>query len=162
MAVATTTLLVTAIGLAAVSAGVGAYASVSAGQARSDAAKYNAAVAKNNARASQEQANFEANRIRDRNRRFAAKQRNAVLASGITLSGTSQDLIADSATQGELDVLSVLYTGDVASMNQKARAKLFGLEADDARRAGKIGAASSLLGGASSAASSYVTMSPDF
>lgn len=157
-------LLATSVALAAISAGVGAYSAVSAANAREDAAKYNQAVAKNNARTAREQANFEADRIRDRNRRFAAKQRNAIIGSGFVLSGTGQDIVADSATQGELDVLSVLYTGDIASMNQKARAKLFGMEASAARREGTLGMVSSIVGGASDSLGAYTNpnLNPNF
>lgn len=159
--ISTTTLLVASIVAAAASAGAGAYSSVSAANAQEDASKYNEAVSRNNALAASQQAQFDADRIRDRNRRVAGAQRAALAKSGVDISaGTALDIAADSEIQGELDVAAAIYSGRVSSGAEEARARLFGMQASSASKAGKIGLGASLLGGAGDALS--IGSSPSF
>jgi len=57
------------------------------------------------------QANQQADDIRRKNARLAGTQRVAFLKSGVTLSGSAQDVMYDSALEGELDALNTRYTG---------------------------------------------------
>ena len=65
-------------------------------------------------------------------------------ASGLSFEGTPTDMLAQSAMYGELDAQNILYKGSV---------KAYGLrqQAADAKRAGMINAASTLLTSATSA-----------
>lgn len=145
---ASTTFLVIAI-LATAAAATG---TVMSAQAQSDAAKYNAAVAKNQAETAAQQAAFDAQQIRDKNRRILGAQRAAFAASGVDPdAGTPVDIRADSANQGELEALTAIYTGRSGANSALARAKLENFTARSAMTSGYIQAGSSLLSGASSA-----------
>jgi len=151
MAVATTTLIATAVVLAATA--VSAYSSSASAAAQQDAAKFNAAVQRNQALAATEQSSFDAQRIRDRNLRLMATQQAAYTKSGVAISGSAQDVMYDSQIQGEMDSLAALYTGRVSADSATARARLSSMEAANAERAGVWGTAGTVLGGVSSAGS---------
>ena len=147
MAVATTTAI--ALGIAAVSAGLGAYSSIQQGQAAKSAAEYNAAVARNNAAASQTQASEEAARSRSRTRRALSSQRAQFAKSGAMVSGSALDVLYDSSIQGEMDALSIEYRGAVEANRYMAQAGLNRMEGRSASQAGYLQGAGSILGGAS-------------
>ncbi|UOF78084.1 hypothetical protein [Caudoviricetes sp.] len=138
--------------LAVLGAAVSAAGAVQSAQAQKKAAKFNAEVSKKNAQSAAEQAAFDAERIRDKNKRILASQRAAFSASGIDPdSGSAVDVSADSAAQGEMDALMAIYIGKTSANANIARSRLSDMEADNASSAGKLGAMSSLLGGATSA-----------
>lgn len=140
-----------AIVAALASAAVGAASAVMQGEAAEDAAKYNAAVAENDARAIAEQSQYEAQRVRERNRRILASQRAGQAKSGLAMSGSFQDVQMDSAIQGEMDALAAIYTGQINSGSAQARAQLARLEGRNAKRSGYIQAGASLLSGGAQA-----------
>jgi hypothetical protein len=144
---ATTTTLITMAILATAATVAGTLYS---SQAQSDSAAYNAAVAKNNAGVAAQQADFDAQQIRDKNQRVIAQQRNAYAASGVALdSGSTADVQKDSSLQGEMQALMAIYTGKTSANAANAQARLFQMQSGQAQTAGYIGAGSSLLGGAS-------------
>jgi hypothetical protein len=78
-----------------------------------------AQIAQRQATASLQQAQTEALAIRRQNERVRGSQRVAFLKSGVTLSGSAQDVIYDSAIEGELEALNAEYRGTVAyNVNQ--------------------------------------------
>ena len=156
--IATTTILAVLAVAAAAAAGTGAYMSA---QAQSDAAKYNAVVANNSATAATQQAQFDAQQIRDRNRRVLAQQKTAFAANGIDpTSGSATDVRADSAQQGEMQALMAIYTGRTSATASEAQARLDRLQSSNAQTAGYIGVASSLLQGGTNAGMIYAN--PNF
>jgi hypothetical protein len=149
-------LTATAIGLAIASAAIGAYTSYQSGQAQKDAAKYNAKVATNNADAAVQQAQFDAQQIRSKNKRILAAQKAIYSGSGIDLaSGSSGDVAYDSSIEGEMDALKAIYTGQTNARSFAASAALDKSRASNAETIGNYGAAGSILGGASSATGIY-------
>ena len=143
----------TLIAIALVSAAVSATGAIMSAQAQSDSAKYNAAVANNNAAMARQQGEFDAQQIRDKNRRVLAQQRNVFAANGVaTDTGVATDVAADSAQQGEMQALMAIYTGRSSATAQEAQRKLYNMQAGNAMTAGYMSAGASLLGGASSAA----------
>jgi len=127
----------------AVAASVGgtalsAFGQVQSGRAAQSAADYNAAVTRNQAIDTQQEAERRAlaetaqatddERIaRDRQRRVQAQARASLGISGQEGAGSVEDLLAENASQGELDALNIRYGGTV--------------RADALRRAGASGAA---------------------
>jgi hypothetical protein len=78
-----------------------------------------AQISQRQATASLQQAQTEALAIRRQNDRVRGTQRVSFLKSGVTLSGSAQDVMYDSAIEGELEALSAEYKGKVAySQNQ--------------------------------------------
>lgn len=149
----TTALLVTGLVLAAASTGVAIAAAQSQARAAEDIGEYNAEVARNNAQAARDQSQFQADRIRDRARRTKGAQRAAYSKSGVELSGTVEDVMFDSAIEFELEAISALYKGTVASNSQTAQSEMFKLKGEAARTQGNFAIAGSILGGLSQATS---------
>lgn len=139
---------ITSFALVLASTAISAYSAVATASAQEDSARFNQAVAKNDAIAAQEQSQYEADRIRDRNRRVMASQRSAMLRNGGLLTGSNDDVMFDTAVQGELDVAAEIYKGNVATGAAKSRAQLYGMQASSAGTAGLLGMGSSILGGA--------------
>lgn len=155
MAVGTTTALTIAAVATVLAAGVGTYSAVAQGQAAKDAAEFNADVAKNAALAEQQKASFEAQQIQRRNRLRLGEQRALVAKSGITIE-SADDVIYDSAVQGELERLAALYGGNSASTYYSSKAKLSRLEGRNAETAGYLQAGGTVLSGASRAGGIYI------
>lgn len=154
MAVTATTVALAGLAVSAIGAGVAAYGQVEAGKAADKAAQYNAKVAENNALAAQQQAQFEADQQRKRHLRLLGRQKAAFAKSGV-YGGSMEDVIYDSELGGALDELAILYGGNVAAGNQRARALLDRMEGSNARTSGYLSAAGTILTGAGNAAGGY-------
>lgn len=90
---------------------------------------FNATQAMGNAARAREVASSEAERIRNRSSRLLGSQRADFAKSGVVVgSGTSQDVMLDSATQGELDALIAEYTGESEAVNEEFKAKGYAFE----------------------------------
>lgn len=142
----------TLITLAVVSALVSAAGTYVSAQSQHDAANYNAAIAKNNATSAAQQGEFDAQQIRDKNRRTIESQRNSFAANGIVPdSGSAADVRADSSQQGEMNALMAIYTGRTSANAYDAQARLQSMNASNSMTAGYIGIGGTLLSGANSA-----------
>lgn len=139
----------------AVGTGVAVYAAKEQGKAAEEAGKFNEAVARNDALAQSQQAQYEANQARRRSLIMSGRQRAAYAKSGVTLSGSADDVMYDSEIQGELDALAALYTGKVRSNYATSSGQLARLEGDNAKTASNFHAAGSLLTGAGQFAQQY-------
>ena len=111
---------------------------IQSGRAAQSAADYNAAVTRNQAIDTQQeaerraqaetaQAGLDETAARDRQRRIQAQARASLGISGQMGDGSAEDLLAENAMAGELDALTIRYGGQV--------------RADALRRAGASGAA---------------------
>lgn len=143
-------------GLALASAGTSAYGVKVQSDAQQDAANYNALIEQTNAKTAAEQAMFDAEQTRTKNKRLLGAQRAAFSASGIDPdSSTAVDVQDDSSAQGEMEALLSIYTGASSATASTAQARLNRLQGQHARQAGQIGMASSLLSSGSTIASAY-------
>jgi hypothetical protein len=111
------------VGLVAAGA-IGAVGSIQAAGAAKAQGRAAQQAANIEASTAMQQANAEAAAVRDRNKRITASQRTAFLKSGVTLDGTAGDVIYDSAVQGELDALNVMYRGNVAATSARNRGSM--------------------------------------
>lgn len=146
--------------LGVIAAAASATGTVMASNAQVKAADYNSEVAKKNAEAAAQQAAFDAQQIRDKNKRVLAAQRAAYSASGIDPdAGTALDVRADSAAQGEMDALVSIYTGASSANSMTARARLGQMEAKGARNAAHVSAHGTMLG---ARAQAVKTVAPTF
>lgn len=151
---------VTALALVATAASVaGTAVAVAGAQEQAAAAKksgeYNQKVAENNAEASRQQAMFEADKISRRNRMILGRQKAVIAKSGILDTGSTLDVLEDSAVQGEMDRLAALYSGEVRSNYYQSQGQLASMEGNSQARANYYRSAGTLLTGASSVAGSY-------
>lgn len=141
-----------AAGLSAASGVAGYKGNQAAAKAAQQTAEYNAKVAENEAiilrRA---KVDDEAN-LREQSKRLVGQQRVATAASGIQMSGSPMQAIADAYFSTELDALRIQYAGDIEATAKAAEAGLARAEGR-ARAAGyRTQSYQSLLQGGSQAA----------
>jgi hypothetical protein len=154
MAAFTTIAAVVAVVASVAAAGVSAYSSQQQAKSQKKAADYNAKVAENNAKLASMQASYDAQRVRDRNRRLAGKQRAKFAKSGVSIvSGSAFNVLQDQEIAGELDVLTTLYGGKVKQTGYEGQARYHQFAGENALKQGNINMAGSLLTGVGSAAS---------
>lgn len=137
-----------------------AASSVMAGNAQAAAAKSEAAMAEQNARMAERQGiealksgAREEERFKQQARQFQSSQRTAIAASGVQLSGSALNVLADTAQGIEQDAEAIRFNTlkdkwgfDVQRTNFKNQAHAARATARNARTAGWIGGFTSLLG----------------
>jgi hypothetical protein len=149
------------LALTAVGTGVAVAGQQQQAKAQEKAAEYNAAVAENNATAQRQAAEFEASKLKKRQMILLGKQRAAFAKSGIE--GGYGDVLYDSALEGELDRMAIIYSGQVGANNQYASAVLSRAEGRNARTSAMYNSAGTILTGAGRMAGQYNTMNnPQF
>jgi hypothetical protein len=139
----------------AVGAAVAAYSAYQQGQTAKKAAKYNAAVQRQNAEATLTQSRANAAQIQRQNVLRLGLIRANIGASGGTGEGSAMDVIGDVAAQGELERQNELYRGELASRGHTNTATLDEYQGTAAGRAGALGAGQELLRGGAGAAGAY-------
>ena len=171
-------LAVVGIALSVTSAVGGGIMAYQQGKSEEEMNKYNQAVAKQqamlaqrtaeqNVRLTQTEAAEDTKQLQRKYMVLAGEQRAARAASGIGGGSVSEgDIATDLFRTQKLDESTVRYNADVASWginNQAAlekwglstQATQYGMAAKQARKAGNIGLATGILGGASSVAKGY-------
>lgn len=158
------TLAMIAIGTQVAGAVVQAGAAAGKGEADAAAARYQAAVSRNNAIIAERNAQAELQRgqqleasKRERTAQALATQRARMAASGLAIdTGSPLRLQEDVAGLGELDALTIrnnaaraAYGYRVQGMSFESQAGLLGMQAEGAEKGGQIGAFTSIIGGAS-------------
>ena len=161
MELATAALIVGIVSVAAAAAGtaVSIKAQSDAADAAEKTGKFNAAVESNNALAASQAAAFDARQIRRRNLLRLGSQRAIAGKSGVDLTagGSIDDVIFDSAVQGEIEAQSAEYAGKVRASGYQARGALSLFEGQNAAANKGLliaGTAVSGIGQTASAASS--------
>lgn len=139
-----------------VGAAVSVYSAVRTGQQQRAAAKYNQAVAQQNAKAAQEQgAEAALQSQRQTAQKIGAMEANYG-ASGVDAStGSPLDVLTDSVRQGTLDQLTLKYDASLRGAGYTNTATLDGMEASNATTSGYLNAAGAALGGTAQAAGTY-------
>ena len=168
--ISASTLAIASIATSAVGAGVSAFGSMQSAQAQSAAAKYQAQVAFLNQQVQQQNAAYERQKgdVDAQAQDMKNKARLGAIdaaegASGFDLSsGSSVDTRDSAARLGRLDTLTVRSNAerraqdfDVAAIGQGAQGNLDLMKAKSAMSAGRIGVATSILGGVSSVADKW-------
>lgn len=116
----------------AVSGGINAYGQYQQGKFMEEQADYNAQVAEQNAEAAEVAGGDRAADIRERGRAIRSRQRSVGAATGLEVgSGTSLDLLMDTAMGSELDAQTAIY-------NSQQDAYGLRLNAGQLRRQGKM------------------------
>lgn len=149
-----------AVALAAVGTGVGVYAAVEQGKRADEAAKATAEAEGANAKAAQDAAALEAGQIRRRNLLRLGEHRANAAKSGVLIEDTN-DLLYDTALQGELEAQSALYSGASQASYYRSRGGIARLEGSNAKSASRINAGATLIGGLGSTATAAARM-PQF
>lgn len=133
-------------GLATAAAGaVSAAGAMSAGKAQANASVYEAQVAQRNAKIARNQAEVDQEDQRRENRRQMGAMRAAYGSSGLELSGSPLDVLADTAIEQELDVARIGYRGELRAIGEHDKANQAIAAASNAKKAGQIGALSAVV-----------------
>lgn len=137
------------------------------GNAAAAAGKYNQQIAEMNAKIADKQARdaLERGKIEEQNKRkqvaqISGAQTAAMAANGVDIAfGSPLDTLVDTAIQGELDALTIRsnayreeYDFKVKGANSRAQGRLARMEGDAAKTGALLGAAGTVLGGATKVA----------
>jgi hypothetical protein len=145
--IATATLLGLAAAASVVGSGISAIGMVNQGNAQKQMGEYNAKIQSNNAAMAIQQSQFAASQIRQRNMRLKGAQAAAASKSGLDLSGSVNDVMYDSAVQGELNAASQIYKGQVSADQYQSSGNMSEAAGKSASQQSYWGAAGSVLGG---------------
>ena len=129
-------------------AGMGAFGQYKGGRAQNDMARYNAALLEQRALATEQQMASETELMHDRARGLKASQRAAYAKSGADISsGTPLLVMVEQAADMERDILEQRRTRTIEAMQLRQGAAMKRYEGRMAKRAGTVGAFTTLLGG---------------
>jgi hypothetical protein len=128
-------------------AAVSAAGSLVSGISQYGQGKSQARYADANAEIAEQQAGSQAAVIREKARRLSGQNRAAIGASGVDISGSFLDALADSDIDAELDAQTALWNGKLEAMNQRGQAKAARSSARGALVGGVFGAGTSALAG---------------
>lgn len=135
------------VGTAAIIAGtaLAATASVRGGYAASEAAEYNAAMARYEGKYAKQRAEFEEEQHRRDVARLVGTQTVKGARAGGGTVGSDITGLLETAKAGELDAALIRYGGEIESWKAGQAAKLYEWEAGEYRTAGWLGAGATLL-----------------
>lgn len=134
-------------GLSAAGTVVGVYSSIEQGEAADDAAKSQNDAAKAQAQSAQDAAALEAGQVRRENLLRLGRNRAQTAKSGVLIQDSFSDVQMDTDIQGELERMSVLYSGASEAGYLKSKGRMALAEGKAAKRAGYISGAGTLIGG---------------
>lgn len=127
--------------------GISAASALASGFGEASAYNQNAAVSQQNADIIRTKGLYDERQQQAQANRVLGEGRVAVAKSGGTLSGSSLDVIADSAAQAEMDRQAIRYNTDIDVYGQQSQASMYKSMAKRSRTMGLIGAGTALLGG---------------
>jgi hypothetical protein len=90
---------------------------------------------------------YEATRVADRNRRAASAALTQVAGSGLTLTGSPTEVLADNAVQSQMDIDAIRFGSQIKQGNLRTQGDLAFMTGQQKQQAGYIGAATSVAGG---------------
>jgi hypothetical protein len=129
--------------------GVSAYSAISSAKSQSDAAKYNAQTAENQAQDAINRGNIKAGEVRDKARRIQSAQVAQLGAAGLDINfGTPESLLSETKQYGELDALRAINNSQREATSLYSSADLERFQGRNAMRTGYFNAGGSLLSGA--------------
>lgn len=118
-------------------------------------AEYNAKVAENEAIIMARKKTSQEADLRRQGRKLISSQRVATAASGIVMSGSPLEAMADAYFGIERDAARIQYASDIEQLQKESEIALTLAEGRARRQAGNVQAYASLLGGISGSASTY-------
>lgn len=124
-----------------------AIGSIAAASSQSNASRYNAQLADRNATVATQQGEVAAEQQRRVNQMRLGSIQAGYGASGVTMEGSPLDVLAESASQAELEAQNIKYNASLKAMGYGDQAALDRSSAANAETAGMYSAAGSLLTG---------------
>lgn len=136
-----------AVGATALGTAISAAGQIQAGKSQSEWSNYNASVARQNAIAAQQSAEYDARRTREAGEKLKSRQRVLYAKSGVSLEGTPTDVMLGTAEDIEMDAMAIIRRGLIGSQQYQSQANLSEMQGSAAQTASYYGAGSSLLTG---------------
>lgn len=102
------------------------------------------------AQAEQAASGYEATRVADRNRRASSAALTQVAGSGVSLTGSPTDVLADNAVQTQMDIDAIRFGSKIKQNNLTTQGDLAQFTGEQKQQAGYIGAATSVASGLTS------------
>jgi hypothetical protein len=90
---------------------------------------------------------YEATRVFERNRRAQSAALVQVAGSGVSLTGSPTDVLADNAIQSQMDIDAIRFGSTIKQNNLMAQGDLAFMQGQQKQQAGYIGAATSVASG---------------
>jgi len=137
---------------------MGAKGANQAARAAQQVAEYNAQVAENEAILLQREKTAQEASVRRQSERLIGAQRVAVAKSGIQMSGSALQALADTYFNREKDAARIQYASSIEQTQKASEANLARIEGRAQAAAFRIQGQQSLLGGFTDAASTYVSL----
>lgn len=131
---------------------VGAYGAQKAGAEAEQEAQFNAAVQRQEGEFAVQQATEDERRQRVQSRYALGGMRAAIGASGIQRDGSALDVLQDSASNAEMDALTIRHKGQLAKWAAETNAQMSEFQGAQAKEQAKFAAAGQVLGAGGSAA----------
>ncbi len=131
-----------------ISSVVSAAASYRQGQYQQAVGKANAKAQRQDAQALKDKAEFDIAQHRRDVGKFKSVQTMNLLKSGVTMSGSALDLLADTEVQARVDEDIIRYNAESGAAHLETGARMSRAEGTQGKRAGEMGAGSSLLSSA--------------
>lgn len=132
-------------------AGIGALGAIAQGTAAKNAADYQAAVGRNMAKAAEQKGAVDEQAKRMKTAHMVGDQIAIQGASGLsTGSGSFSDVRSSTEQLGDLDAETIRWNAKTKATNLRNEATLDTYKGENAQTAGYLGAASSIMGGATS------------
>lgn len=133
-------LLIATTGLQAVGSIMQGNAAADAGAAQQQAYQQ---AAENERRA----AGYEATRVADKNKRAASAALTQVAGSGVSLTGSPTEVLADNAIQSQMDIDAIRFGSTIKQNNLLMQGDLAKMQGEQKQQAGYIGAATNVASG---------------
>lgn len=134
-----------ATAFAAVGTGLKVFGQIQQGQQQKQVFEFNAAVNRQKAQLAAEAGKLRVDRLRRQKKTFNAKQQAAFAKAGVRLTGSPLQVLADTATELEFDILIEDFNTRVGVLNATTAAELDILRGKQSQQSSLISAGSSLL-----------------
>lgn len=95
-------------------------------------------------------AGYEATRVGERNRRAASAALTQVAGSGVSLTGSPTEVLADNAVQSQMDIDAIRFGSKIKQNNLILQGDLARMQGEQKQQAGYIGAATNVMSGLTS------------
>jgi hypothetical protein len=90
---------------------------------------------------------YEATRVADRNRRASSAALTQVAGSGVALTGSPTEVLADNAIQSQMDIDAIRFGSQIKQGNLRMQGDLAMMQGQQRQTAGYIGAATNVASG---------------
>jgi hypothetical protein len=127
--------------------GLQALGSIMQGNAAADAGEAQQAAYRAAAENERLASGYEATKVADKNRRAASAALTQVAGSGVTLTGSPTEVLADNAIQSQMDIDAIRFGSTIKQNNLLTQGDLAKMQGDQKQQAGYLGAATNVASG---------------